>query len=206
MQPISPDNQQSNTRGNRSEIYKSNSQKTLGSSPAYRTELPEAKILRVSVSVRCDRQQAFEVWRNFRNLPLFMTDISSVEVISESRSHWIIDLPRGPKMEWDAEIIAEREGEMIAWESLDNPRIHQSGTIQFQDNRRGEGTLISLSLSYELLGGDLAELAATLMLEDPKTLVLQNLRRFKAFLETGEIPTTKGQPSGREEDLEIQTH
>jgi hypothetical protein len=31
---------------------------------------------------------------------------------------------------------------------------------------------------------------------NPKQSVIENLRHFKAFLETGEIPRTQGQPHG----------
>ncbi len=173
--------------------------KTTNQQPGFRTELDEASILRLAVTVRCEPQVAFDCWRDFANLPLFMTDISKVTLKSQIESHWAIDLPRGPKVEWDAQIVAERYGEMIAWKSLDNPRIHQAGSIQFKKAPGNRGTVVSLSLSYELFGGELTELAAQLMLEDPKTLILQNLRRFKSFMETGEVATVEGQSSGREQ-------
>ena len=40
-------------------------------------------------------------------------------------------------------------------------------------------------------------LVAKLFGEEPSLQVKQDLRRFKQLIETGEIPTTKGQPSGK---------
>jgi uncharacterized membrane protein len=33
--------------------------------------------------------------------------------------------------------------------------------------------------------------------EEPNQTIREDLRRFKQLMEAGEIPTTKGQPSGR---------
>lgn len=181
------------------DLQKALHSRPIGDEKGYRTELEEASLLRVAVTVRCDPQVAYEYWRDFANLPIFMTDVTKITLKSSTESHWEIDLPRGPKVEWDAQIVAERYGEMIAWKSLDNSRIHQAGTIQFKNAPANQGTIVSLSLSYELFGGEITELATKLMLEDPRTLILQNLRRFKAFMETGEIATIEGQSSGREQ-------
>ena len=37
---------------------------------------------------------------------------------------------------------------------------------------------------------------AWLLGEDPSQTIREDLRRFKALMETGEVPTTKGQPRG----------
>jgi len=53
-------------------------------------------------------------------------------------------------------------------------------------------------MTYHVPGGRLTELAGQAAGEDPYSLTLTNLRRLKAYLETGEIPTIEGQPSGRD--------
>ena len=44
--------------------------------------------------------------------------------------------------------------------------------------------------------GSLGSFAAWLLGEEPGQQVREDLRRLKQVMETGEIPTTKGQPSG----------
>jgi hypothetical protein len=44
--------------------------------------------------------------------------------------------------------------------------------------------------------GKLASAWETLVGRNPKQAVIENLRHFKAFAETGEIPRTQGQPHG----------
>ena len=42
----------------------------------------------------------------------------------------------------------------------------------------------------------MATAAQTVFSRNPKQAVIENLRHFKAFAETGEIPRTEGQPHG----------
>jgi uncharacterized membrane protein len=43
----------------------------------------------------------------------------------------------------------------------------------------------------------LSGIAARVIGKVPKRQLKEDLRRFKQIMETGEIPTTRGQPSGR---------
>ena len=52
-------------------------------------------------------------------------------------------------------------------------------------------------MQYAPPGGKVAALVAKLFGEEPRQQIPQELRRFKAILETGEVPTTEGQPAGR---------
>jgi hypothetical protein len=51
-------------------------------------------------------------------------------------------------------------------------------------------------VEYAPPGGALGKAFATIMGKDPKFTVREDLRKFKALIEAGEIPTTKGQPHG----------
>ncbi|MBX2987174.1 MAG: SRPBCC family protein [Bdellovibrionaceae bacterium] len=191
----------------RTDLPENSSPATARKSAPTREQLRDAPQLRESVTVRCTPLEAYAIWRDFKKLPNFMTDISQVEMISPTVSHWTVDLPRGPKVEWDAEIIHERPGEMISWQSIGDSQVTQAGSVRFRPAPGDRGTVVSLALSYAIPGGKLVEVATKLMGEDPKTMVITNLRRFKAYMETGECPTVEGQPSGRDEnDRESETH
>ena len=49
---------------------------------------------------------------------------------------------------------------------------------------------------YGAPGGRLAQQAATLLGAAPATVIREDLRRLKQLIEAGEIPTTRGQPTG----------
>lgn len=154
-----------------------------------------------AVTVAVSPEVAYTFFRDFKNLPTFMKDLKSVDVISLRRSHWVVEV-KDLTAQWDAEIISERAGEMIAWKSLEGSEVETSGTIWFSPAPENRGTIISLSFDFKIPGGKLTELITKMSDEDPKSLAFINLRRLKCYLETGEIATIEGQSSGRDPEAQ----
>ncbi len=75
--------------------------------------------------------ELFQFWRQFENLPRFMDNLESVTMRDERRMHWVAKGPLGTRLEWDAEVHDEIEDEMIAWRSLPDAEIEQSGSVHF---------------------------------------------------------------------------
>ena len=174
--------------------------RALGINTANETEVDEvARDVHVekSITINESPQALFKFWRNFENLPHFMDDLESVTAIDETRSHWVATGPGGKTIEWDAEIYNEKEGEMIAWRSLSGADITNAGSVHFDPAPDGRGTYLRVTLNYNPPGGKAAAFFAKLFGKEPGQLVEQNLKRLKQLMETGEIPTTEGQPSGR---------
>ncbi|HVI02035.1 MAG TPA: SRPBCC family protein [Enhygromyxa sp.] len=63
-------------------------------------------------------EQVYAFVRDFYNFPRFMAHLDSVEAHGDGRSHWRLRIVGGKIFEWDAEIIDERPGELVAWRSL----------------------------------------------------------------------------------------
>ena len=153
-----------------------------------------------SFAIRCSPQRAFEVWRDFENLPRFMPHLKSISLQDKLHSHWEAAGPLGSKVSWDAEIVDEVENQRIAWRSLPGSTIANRGSIEFrpqaENSPRESGVVATLAMSYSLPGGPVGKAFATMMGRNPEFAVREDLRRFKAFVETGEIATTTGQPHG----------
>lgn len=152
-----------------------------------------------SITINNPPAELYKFWRNFENLPRFMENLESVTQLDGNRSHWVATGPGGKKVEWDAEIYNEKEGELIAWRSLSGADITNAGSVHFEPAPDGRGTYLKVTLNYNPPGGKAAALFAKLFGSEPGQLVEHNLKRFKQLMETGEIPTTEGQPSGREQ-------
>lgn len=150
-----------------------------------------------SITINSSPAELFSFWRNLENLPRFMEGLKSVTSIGDDYSHWIAEGPGGTKVEWDAAIINEKENELIAWRSLSHADVDNAGTVRFEKAPGGRGTRLSVTLNYNAPGGKVGVLLAKLFGQEPAQLVEQNLRRLKQLIETGEIPTIEGQPSGR---------
>jgi uncharacterized membrane protein len=156
--------------------------------------------IHVDVSMTIERSpwDLYQFWRNFENLPRFMEHLESVTVIDEKRSHWVAKAPAiaGGKVEWDAEIINDEPNTLVAWRSLENANVDNAGSVRFVPGPEGRGTEVRVVIDYIPPGGRIGMWVAKLFGEEPSQQIREDLRRFKRLMETGEIPTTQGQPKG----------
>jgi uncharacterized membrane protein len=161
--------------------------------------IPGERGIKVEKSITVNRQpeELYRFWRNFENLPKFMSHLESVRVTGDRRSHWVAKAPAGASVEWDAEIINEKENEMIAWRSLEGADVDNAGSVHFTRATGGRGTEVRVVLEYDPPGGALGALFAKVFGQAPDQQIQEDLRRFKQVMEAGETPTTEGQPSGR---------
>jgi uncharacterized membrane protein len=153
------------------------------------------------VTVNRTPEECYNFWRKLENLPRFMQHLESVKVIDERRSHWVAKAPAGMQVEWDAQITEDRPNQMLAWRTIEGSEIPNTGTVRFEPAPPGRGTIVRVALQYDPPAGAFGAAVAKLFGEEPQQQVNDDLRRFKQLLETGEIPTTAGQPTGRRSTL-----
>ena len=68
-----------------------------------------ARRIRKAVTVQTSRQEAYDMWRDFSNLPrLYQPPRIPSQVIDQRRSLWKTKAPAGKSVEWDAEIVEDR--------------------------------------------------------------------------------------------------
>jgi uncharacterized membrane protein len=164
----------------------------------YRRSLFTGRI-HVTKTVTIDKpaSELYSFWKNFENLPKFMNHLESVQITGDKTSHWKAKAPLGMTVEWDAELTSDRPNERIGWMSLEGATIPNSGVVEFRETKRG--TIVKVDMTYESPGGPIGEWVAWALGEEPSIQIAEDLRRFKALMETGMIITTEGQTSGREE-------
>ena len=150
-----------------------------------------------SVTINHPVADVYRFWRDFENLPRFMRHLESVAIREEGVSHWVARGPAGTRVEWDARVINDVENKVIGWQSLDGSMIATAGSVNFDENTRG--TVVRVKMQYNPPAGKLGSAVAWFLGEEPALQIHEDLRRFKALLEAGEIPTTEGQSSGRAE-------
>jgi uncharacterized membrane protein len=145
--------------------------------------------------VNASPEQAYQLWRDFANIARFMRHVKSVQVLDDTHSEWIILGPMDREIRWYAEITEDVKNERISWRSRPDSVVQTSGSVEFQPDRSGRGTYVSATVRYTP-GGQLSKAIATMLGKHPQFMVREDLRRFKALLETGEVPTTLGQTHG----------
>jgi len=149
----------------------------------------DAELVGRTVTIYRDRQELYDFWRDFRNLPLFMENIESVTILDGNRSHWKVRGPAKSDFEWDSVITEDVPGEVIAWASDEGARVENSGRVEFRDSSNGRGTLVSVTIAYDPPAGALGKAFARVFRREPKIQARAELRRFKQLMETGELPT-----------------
>ena len=152
---------------------------------------------RRTVTIRRTADELYAFWRDLPNLPRFMRHLKSVTLTGPGTSHWVAKAPGGQDISWDARIIDEVPGERIAWESLPDSQVENAGSVVFRESPSLRGTEVTVDLSYAPPAGTVGKVIARLFGEEPQQQVADDLLRFQALMETGEIPTTEGQSSGR---------
>lgn len=157
------------------------------------------KIIRVekTVTINKSAEELYNYWHNFEQLPTFMKHIQSITVIDPRRSHWVAKAPLGQRLEWDADILDDRPNELIAWASVEGADVDHSGFVRFKRAPGDRGTEVKVVTEYNPPGGVLGATLAKLFGEEPEQQIGDELSRFKRLMETGEIATTEGQPSGK---------
>ncbi len=172
------------------------------SAPSTNAENPTAVIphgqgVKVEKVVTINRtvDELYDFWRNFENLPRIMAHLEAVTVQDDTHSHWVAKAPLGKTVEWDAVIINEIPGELIAWKSTENADVANTGSVRFKAAPAGRGTEVKVNLEYNPPAGLLGMAVAKLFGEEPNQQVMDDLRHFKALMETGEMPTNGGQPT-----------
>jgi uncharacterized membrane protein len=137
-------------------------------------------------------EDVYRAWKNFEGFPRFMRHLESVQMLGNGRSRWRATAPAGTTVEWEAEIVEEREGELIAWRSVEGSQIQNRGTVRFQRAPGERGTEVRVQLEYAPPAGRLGRGVAWLFGEEPDQQIRDDLRRFKQLMETGEITMSDG--------------
>ncbi len=133
--------------------------------------------------------EVFAYFRDFTNLPRFMENVVSIEVLDTAHSHWVVKAPAGRTVEWDAKITDEAADRFIAWTSEPGADVANSGRVDFQD-AGARGTVVTATILYDPPGGIVGKIVAKMFQREPAIQARRDLRRFKQLMETGEIATS----------------
>lgn len=132
-------------------------------------------------------EDVYGFFRDFTNLPRFMAHLESVDVHGDRRSHWKVRIPGGRFVEWDAEILEDRPGELLAWRSLPGADVRNDGVVRFAPAPGGRGTEIHAEIRYRAPAGRIGAAIAKLFGFEPGQQARGDLRRLKQVLETGQV-------------------
>ena len=153
-------------------------------------------VVKTSVLVNASPEDVYRFWRNFDNLPLFMRHIDSVRTSPGGRISFVAIGPLGTQIVWDAEISNDIPNEALSWSSLPGSELIVDCSVSIAKAAANRGTIITVLMSYRPRSSGVSRTIAQFLAAYPSFWIKQDLRRFKALIETGEIPTIEGQTHG----------
>ena len=163
-----------------------------GTKPAGKRELSRdvpghgGILVEKSVTVDKSPEELYAFWRKLENLPRIMQHLETVIETDATHSNWIAKAPAGTTVSWGAEIIRDEPNHYIAWRSLENSDVANSGSVRFVPNEQGNGTIVRVIFEYKPPAGALGAVIAKLFGEEPNQQVESDLMRFKELMESGE--------------------
>lgn len=138
------------------------------------------------ITIRRPPAELYRFWRDFANLPRFMDHLQDVRVITPTRSEWTAKAPAGTTVTWRADVINEKEPEVIGWQSTADSEVATAGSVRFKPAADG-GTEITVHLQYEPPAGRLGSWVAWLFGEEPSQQIRADLEKLKRLLETDAV-------------------
>jgi len=88
-----------------------------------------------SIVVNAPAQRVYDVWHTLENLPRLLSHVERVEVLDRTRSRWTVKGPAGTRISWEAELINDKPGEVIAWRTTDSTLVNHAGSVTFEEGR-----------------------------------------------------------------------
>jgi uncharacterized membrane protein len=143
--------------------------------------------VRKSVTINRPAEELYRFWRDFDNLPRFMTHLEEVRKLDDKRSHWKAKGPVGFIFEWDADITEDRPNERLAWASVPGSSVHSAGSVNFKKGPGGRGSVVEVEMRVDPPGGAIGAKVAKLFGKEPGQQLYDHLRAFKQIMETGHL-------------------
>lgn len=150
-----------------------------------------------SITIGKPADELYRLWREPESLSRVMGPLAEVTALGENRFHWRVNGPLGRTIGWDTEIVEDRPGELLRWQSTEGTKWRNEGSVRFLTAPQDWGTQVTLRIRFDPPGGALGDAIVKHLGFVPRTLADKALHRFKSLAETGEIATLDHNPSGR---------
>lgn len=146
--------------------------------------------IRQSILINKPREEVYRCWRSLKKHHGVLRHLDEIIYIDgHKRYQWEMSLPTGlGKVQWVAEITEEIENSSISYRTSRSSDISHSGQINFRDIPDGKGTEMQVTIDYYPPVGDIGRGAAKALHAYIGRLILEELERFKHWMEKSTIP------------------
>lgn len=152
--------------------------------------------VRRSVAINANPAQVFALLDDPQTVGRLVEPSARLQEISPNRWEWAVSGPFGSEVSLRSVLTDVRPGKRIAWRAGNGAIVPHDVALDVMDAPDGEGTVVRAAVA--LYPSSKLPLVGTRSLIEKATdrTLASALYRLRALLETGEIPTVEGQPSG----------
>jgi uncharacterized membrane protein len=140
-----------------------------------------------SINIFAPIDEVYRFWRNFENFPLFMNHVKEI-MVQDDVSTWKVAGPAGVPVEFQSRITQDVPNDVIAWETLPDSQVQNTGMVRFEQNR-DDSTRVTVQMTYVPPAGAVGHAVAQLFGVDPRQAMNDDLMRLKALLEGNRTST-----------------
>jgi uncharacterized membrane protein len=147
--------------------------------------LLQGRVVRKKTIIDLPVEEVYRYWRLVENLPRFIQHLQSIRPIDGARSHWTAGLGKVDEtVQWEAEMIIERENKMLAWRSLPGYRVENQVVVEFIPDEENKSTEIILQVIYTPPDAVAANPGSTRYLfgESLEAEIQEDLERFRQLV------------------------
>jgi uncharacterized membrane protein len=148
-----------------------------------------------SVRIKRPAEDIFDFYRDFRNLPLFLGDVISVEPTGNTTSRWTIQGPMHVRIRWEIEVIERDANALIRYRTTSLRYLQTTWSIYFTQETGSDQTEVREVMELPL--GRFGRAGLALIGKPPAEEVAANLRRLKQIMETGRVTDTSHAVPGK---------
>ena len=142
-----------------------------------------------------------QILANLRNFPEFFEHLEKVESSETGETKW--HFRSGHELVLPMKRVTSPDANLFIWRSEDDAGLDYTLAIELVEAQANRGTIVRIMTAYASRASGLLAKLEAIFGEEANVMAKRNLQRFKAYCETGHVPTTEGQPSGRDEDSYI---
>jgi uncharacterized membrane protein len=153
------------------------------------------KTIEGRVTIQRPIHEVFGFYRDFRNMPRFLGDVTGVEQVGPTTSRWTIQGPLGLRVHWTIRVIEERPNELIRYETVTSTGLRTRWEIHFESGTDARETEVHEVMRAPL--GLPGQWALALIGKFPAREVSANLHRLKEVMETGRVTDTSNSVAGK---------
>jgi uncharacterized membrane protein len=165
--------------------------------PSPESEEPIPTAVSRSTTIGASADELYEAWHDPETFSRVMGDFAEVTSADGDRYQWTVHGPAAISPSWETKVVEDEPGDVIRWESPPDATVPNGGSVRFRPAAGDRGTVVTLSLEFDPPGGTVGNTVLKRLDIVPETLAGHALGRFKSLVESGEIPSLDGNPSGR---------